>query len=49
MSGKLFMQIIALIVIAIVLMNAAKCLKRNYCPIGKKAGLCASGVAKGSK
>ncbi len=35
MSGKLFLQIVALMLIFIVLMTAVKCLKKAYCGMGK--------------
>jgi len=43
MSGKLFIQIVALIIIFVVIMNAAKCLKKAYCPMLKsKCAMCES-------
>ena len=47
MSGKLFLQIVALIAIFILLMTAVKCLKRAYCPMfGGKSGVCAVKTSK---
>ncbi len=43
MGGKLFLKIVILIVIFIVLMNFAKCLRMSYCPMAKR--VCSMGVA----
>ncbi|MDB4349561.1 hypothetical protein OAA99_01245 [Omnitrophica bacterium] len=50
MSGKLFLQIVALIIIFALVSCATKCLKRSYCPMfGGKSGMCAKCAVKTGK
>jgi len=37
MSGKLFLQIVILMLIFTILTSAAKCLKKTYCPMFKSS------------
>jgi hypothetical protein len=50
MSGKLFLQIVALMIIFAVIMTGTKMLKRQYCQMGGDKGpmsaMCASKMAK---
>ncbi|MFC1589935.1 hypothetical protein ACFL42_00425 [Candidatus Omnitrophota bacterium] len=41
MSNKLFLQIVALMIIFAVIMLSLKCMKRSYCSTFAKSKLCA--------
>jgi hypothetical protein len=47
MSNKLFLQIVALIIIAAVVMCTMKCLQRSFCPLLKSK--CAACAAKAGR